>query len=243
MADALRSLRRFAAEQGIDLDGLDDGVPALHPQGWIMDDPIAWQIETTAANLITAVPPTFSNATVKECPPAVQDFARRHLEDPWAHPWVRMHGGTGRGKTHAAWALIKHFAMSYAEQGRSCDFRFVTNPDLNDELRPKPDNSHAWAIDKYMRCDVLGFDDLGAGNLKDFAIEATLRILNYRYDQRLTSIYTSNLGMRTPADPRYADVPSIQSVFGDRIASRLQPADRIILGGDDRRYDEGDVLS
>ena len=72
---------------------------------------------------------------------------------------------------------------------------------------------------------MLFVDDLAAAKLTEWTEEVTYRLVNYRYEQCLPGIFTSNV---PPAQLRDA--------LGERIASRLvEMCERIVLKGDDRR--------
>lgn len=227
MPDDIASVRLIAAAQGFDLQELaaQDTRPILHPDGWIMDDPIAWRVENAEQILATAVPAGFRGADLRRSPAPVRDWAAQHVEQfPYEHPFLLLSGFPGTGKTYVAWALLKAVVRALAATGRGLDWQFVTHPELNDQLRPKPDQSHAYAVDRYLRTQLLVLDDLGAGRISDFTVENTLRIINYRYDQRLPTIYTTN--------ERSGDLLNLLS---ERVYSRLYSGDELTITGVDRR--------
>jgi IstB-like ATP binding protein len=234
----IEALRRIADARGIDLAKLAaaDPSPVMNPDGWIMDDPIGWRVETAQQILATVIPRGFAKAELSELGAdqpgtATPDWVRQlwnwfdeYERDPYRRPFLIMSGFPGSGKTHCAWAMIKAMVMAGAHQGRRVDFQFVTHPDLNNELRPKPDSSHAWAADKYLNTQVLVLDDLGAGKISDFTVESTLRIINYRYDQGLTTIFTTN----------EKDSDLLQ-MLSERVYSRVYSGEDVIVEGGDRR--------
>lgn len=224
MDDRVAWLRRFIAERKI----TPAAEPTLHPDGWIMDNPVQWLMDRTEDHLQRHTPASFAHAELRHTPDSVQEWAALHLAYGDKYSRLRMHGPPGSGKTHAAWALIRAIAMTRASRGRGCRWQFVSNVELNDQLRPKPDESHTHALRRYLDCDLLVLDDLGAGKTTDWVTEQVMRLVDHRYNTRLATIYTSNL---MPAQ--------LAGILDARIASRLQAADVILLAGDDRRATEG----
>lgn len=227
MDDRLGWLRRFIAEHHI----TPAPEPTLHPDGWIMEDPLQWLMDQTEDHLQRHTPASFAHAQLRDTPPQVQEWAALHLAYPDKHSRLRMHGPPGSGKTHAAWALIRAIAMTRANRGRGCRWRFVSNVELNDQLRPKPDESHTSALRRYLHCDLLVLDDLGAGKTTDWVTEQIMRLVDHRYNTRQATIYTSNL---MPAQ--------LATILDARVASRLQASDVVLLDGHDRRAGEGRFL-
>lgn len=227
MPDPHARLRRLITERGIQ----PSPDPVMHPDGWIMDDPIGWIMDRAEKNLRARTPAAFTGARLDRSPAEIAEWIGLHHGDPAGHPWLRIHGAPGRGKTYAAWALTRAIVMTAAAHGRGRTWQIVTNVDLNDQLRPKPDESHAYAIHTYLNVDLLVLDDIGSGKASEWVTEQILRILNHRYEHRLTSIYTSNDGPE-----------GLARTLDARVASRISAADVIIIDGPDRRHYEGDYL-
>lgn len=154
----------------------------------------------------------------------VAAWVARHNTDPDACPALFLSGSTGSGKTHQAVAALRaiigeHFTEPY-------QWAAVTHPDLGDELRPKADDSHEGALDRYLDADLLLLDDLGAGMSTPWTTDCVQRLVDRRWTRRLATIYTTNL----PPD-------QLRAAVGDRVYSRLGDSTRIALAGRDRRWD------
>lgn len=74
------------------------------------------------------------------------------------------------------------------------------------------------------KCNLLILDDIGAERPSEYVCERLYDLINYRYTNMLTTIYTSNL---TPNE--------IGDRLGSRIESRVKSAYQVNLVGSDRR--------
>jgi hypothetical protein len=227
-------LRAIVERQGVDAAALAElsDAPGLNPAGWKLPDPHAWLTETVDAQLRAAVPKLFYDATIFDddgtAGTNLRGWVSDHLAQPQRYPWLLLNGLTGRGKSHLGWATLMAIVRAHSEHGRRLSWRHTDQVAFNDEVRVKPDQSHAYARKKYLDAQLLFFDDIGAGSPSEFNAEATLQIINHRYENKLATIYASNLG-RT----------DLTTLLGDRVYSRLTEAARIIVDGPDRRATRG----
>lgn len=191
-------------------------------------DPIAWRVETYRAILGREVPGVFAAARADS--PEIAAWVRLHLEDPTTDPMLLIAGMVGRGKTHQAYGALRDCVLGAARANRRCRWRFVTHPQLNDQTRPKPDNSHAWALDVYLEADLLVLDDLGAGKQSEWTGDALHRLVDHRWTNQLPTIFTTNV---LPAQ--------LTAAIDERVVSRLASATVVVLSGPDRRRTPGAV--
>lgn len=148
-------------------------------------------------------------------------WARALVANPEATRSLLIVGPTGTGKTHYAYSVLR----AVAETGIPTGWASYTAADLYAHLRPRPGRDSETEFDKISKARVLFVDDLAAAKLTEWTEEVTYRLVNYRYEQCLPGIFTSNV---PPAQLRDA--------LGERIASRLvEMCERIVLKGDDRR--------
>ena len=112
--------------------------------------------------------------------------------------WLVLLGGYGCGKTHlaaAAWAAL--------DQGMTVLFMVV--PDLLDHLRAAYAPTSAVAYDAHFErvrsVPLLVLDDLGTESATPWAREKLYQIINYRYNEQLPTIITSNRPVEA-IDPR-----------------------------------------
>jgi DNA replication protein DnaC len=169
------------------------------------------------------VPVTFHQARPDH--PEVRTWLEKHIDDPAAAPWLMLSGNTGTGKTYLAVGALRRIVHAAAIANRDFRWLIVTHPDLVSALRPKPDESHAFALDRYLEVDFLILDDVGAVKGSDFITENTTRLVDHRWSRRLPTIYTTNL-----------DADGLETAVGERVLSRLADATLVELDGPDRRF-------
>ncbi|GAA2346728.1 ATP-binding protein [Dactylosporangium salmoneum] len=155
--------------------------------------------------------------------PRVNTWIGQHLANPTGHPALFLSGTTGSGKTHQAVAAARVIASS--RFGGPYTWAATTHPDLGDELRPRSDDSHEHALDRYLNADLLLLDDLGAGMTTPWMTDCVQRLVDRRWTRRMATIYTTNL----PPD-------QLRAAVGDRVYSRLGDTTRVTLTGTDRRW-------
>lgn len=143
------------------------------------------------------------------------------------HKWqtrrsVRIIGLPGRGKTHAAVALLKDAIRKGA---REC--RFVSASGylkaVKSTFRKGSRESERDVLDDYVRPDVLVIDDVGTAKNSEYGWGELLSLIEERGFAYKTTIITTNLTM-----------PEIHEME-PRIASRIQNWRVIELTGVDRR--------
>lgn len=129
-------------------------------------------------------------------------------------------GPTGVGKTHLAIGILHALVAERGATGRFFDCRellkqiqhsYTANSELTERqvLRPA------------LEVDVLVLDELGAARKTDWVADTVEHILNTRYNDRKTTIITTNLenaSERTGSSPREA---ARQDTLGDRIGERM----------------------
>lgn len=189
------------------------------------------QAHTTAAHHLNRIPARYTNATVDN--PDVDVWVTTvigtavSLAGEWREPVIGrgssllLVGGTGTGKTHAAYAAIRALLTS----GIRCTALATTAADLYAALRPRFGIDSEDEFTRYATANVLVLDDLGAAKGSEWNEEINYRLINHRYERELATIFTSNVPPK--------DLPV---ALGARVASRLfEMSSTVILGGADRR--------
>lgn len=117
-------------------------------------------------------------------------------------------GGTGLGKTHLstaiAGALIKKGYNVVYETAQNIFFDFE-----NDRFLDRFGGDEPTAT-KYLDCDLLIIDDLGAENITGFSVSCLYNIINTRLNKKLPIIASTNFSSK-----------EIRGKYHDRITSRL----------------------
>jgi DNA replication protein DnaC len=106
--------------------------------------------------------------------------------------WLLLQGGYGCGKTHLA-AAVANFVV-----GMGVPTLFLTVPDLLDALRfayGAEDTTFEERFDQIRNANLLILDDFGTQNATGWAQEKLFQIVNYRYINKLSTVFTTNLSL------------------------------------------------
>lgn len=126
---------------------------------------------------------------------------------------IFFHGPKGTGKTMLAYLIAKE----RIRKGTPAMFVFV--PELLGKYRAAYHDQGMEDPSKIAKdADLLILDDIGAERATAWVAEQLMELINYRYSNRLQTIFTSNYSLQELAEHLAAggDV-----VTGERIASRL----------------------
>ncbi|HEY9372829.1 ATP-binding protein [Streptomyces sp.] len=130
-------------------------------------------------------------------------------------------GPTGTGKTYQAYAAIRELAVT----GVSARWVVTTAADMYAALRPRHGVDSETEFRRFRSASILLVDDLGASKVTEFTEEINFRLINWRYEHRLPTLFTSN------ALPK-----ELTERLGERVTSRIgQMCQRVSMKGHDRR--------
>lgn len=141
----------------------------------------------------------------------------------WVHsgPSLLILGPTGVGKTHQAFGALRLLATT----GIRAKWQAVTAADLYARLRPRHGVDSETEFRLLADAQMLLVDDLGAAKTSEWVEEVNYRLVNWRYERVLPTLFTSNVPPR-----------QLSEALGERVASRLiEMTDRVVLQGTDRR--------
>ena len=146
-----------------------------------------------------------------------ENFSRRHDN-------LLLIGTTGTGKTHISTAIAK----AVISQGFDVLYDSVQNivNDFEKDKFKSGYNASESASDKYLECDLLIIDDLGAEFITQFSVSTLYNLINTRQNKGLSTIISTNLS-----------ATELAGKYEGRIYSRIIGADYTVLRfeGDDRR--------
>lgn len=108
---------------------------------------------------------------------------------------ILLQGNVGSGKTHLAAAAVNYLLEAHR------DVYFLIASEFFEELKNSFDGdeetkSKVWLLQqKIKKAQTLIIDDLGSHNFSDWTRSVLFTILNYRMNEELTTIITTNLSV------------------------------------------------
>lgn len=176
------------------------------------------------------VPPRFAHAVtdVPQIKEWITDLVERAVGGMRGRrPLVRtgssllLAGPTGTGKSHQGFGAMR--ALSAA--GIVCKWKSITLAEFFAKLRPRSGVDSDAEFETIAGSAVLMLDDLGACKNSEWTEEQLYKLVNYRYNQLLPTLFTTNVHPTQFSDS-----------FGARVTSRLTELTTLVpLTGPDRR--------
>ncbi len=152
---------------------------------------------------------------------ACQAFVAAVIEAPRSATGLFLTGQTGLGKTF----LCSAICHSLAENGIVP--LYIVFSDLISDMRAsfQYDSGDADLLATARQAPVLILDDLGAEHVTEYAISRLFDIINYRRNERLPMVISSNLSLT-----------DVASIYSPRVASRIiEACQPVLLYGTDIR--------
>ena len=106
-------------------------------------------------------------------------------------------GSMGVGKTHLAVGVLQRLVRERGAKGLFCDYRELLKS-IQNSYNPEVRTTELELLRPVFAADVLVLDDLGAQKPNEWVWDTVALILNTRYNDRQTTIITTN----------YADLPA-----------------------------------
>jgi DNA replication protein DnaC len=148
------------------------------------------------------------------------------------------------GKTHLAAGILRRLIQERGVRGLFCDYRELLKSiqnSYNSEVR----TTELELLKPVFAAEVLVLDDLGAQKPNEWVWDTVALILNTRYNDRLTTIITTNYpdlpaGAGAKFDRTGAKAAVLEDTLGDRIGDRMRSrlaemCVRVEMQGDDFR--------
>jgi len=136
-------------------------------------------------------------------------------------------GSIGTGKTHLAVGILQALVQERGATGLFYDYRELLKQVQNSYNR-QVQATELEILAPVFEAEVLVLDELGASKPTDWVWDTVAHILNTRYNDRRTTIITTNYANAGPLagpqreDGRSAREESLGDRIGERMRSRLQ---------------------
>ncbi len=129
-------------------------------------------------------------------------------------------GLAGRGKTHLAVGILRALIEEKSSRGLFCDYGELLKQ-IQNSYNAKAETTEIELLQPVVKAEVLVLDDLGSTKPTAWVWDTVAHILNSRYNDKLTTIITTNFANRPPASTGNAGV-SREDTLGDRIGERMR---------------------
>lgn len=134
-------------------------------------------------------------------------------------------GSIGVGKTHLAVGILQALIAEKGVHGLFCDYRELLK-EIQHSYNPQVATTEMEILGPVFDAEVLVMDELGAAKPTDWVWDTVALVLNSRYNDKKTTIITTNYpdlapGAGTTAAARAAREESLGDRIGERMRSRL----------------------
>jgi DNA replication protein DnaC len=161
-------------------------------------------------------------------------------------------GPPGVGKTHLATAILKSLIVKKGAVGLFCDYRDLLK-EVQNSYNKQVLATELEVLAPVFEAEVLVIDDLGASKPSEWVLDTVGQILNSRYNDRLTTIITTNFSNNAETVQESLDGlgetekqrvqgknvmkgNTLGDRIGERVRSRLQEMCKVVeMNGDDCR--------
>jgi DNA replication protein DnaC len=196
------------------------------------------------------IPPRYESCSFENFSPIteklalVRAVALRYVEDyPSVECGLLILGPCGVGKTHLAVSILRELIQRHAVNGLFCDFRELLKK-IQNSYNPVSQASEMQILEPVLASEVLVMDDLGAERPTEWVRDTFAYIINTRYNQKATTLITSNFEDSLKDRIVLSDGSHIGSEetltdrIGLRLRSRLYEMCKVIrIEGSDFRID------
>ena len=138
---------------------------------------------------------------------------------------LMLSGTIGVGKTHLAVGILQALVAERGANGLFYDYRDLLKEVQNSYDR-KVDQSEREVLAPVFEAEVLVLDEVGAAKPTDWVWDTVAHILNTRYNDRRTTILTTNYANLPPlggtTEGRSAKTVMREETLGDRITERMR---------------------
>jgi DNA replication protein DnaC len=129
-------------------------------------------------------------------------------------------GTIGLGKTHLAVSILRELVTEKQVRGLFCDYRDLLKQ-IQNSYNPQVATTEMQLLRPVFDADVLVLDELGATKPTEWVWDTVAHILNTRYNDKRTTIITTNYPDLPPLAGQQGRVAREESL-GDRIGERMR---------------------
>lgn len=130
-------------------------------------------------------------------------------------------GDVGTGKTHLAVGIVQALILEKGVRALFCDYRELLKR-IQESYNPLVATTELQILAPVFEAEVLILDELGAQKPTDWVWDTVALILNTRYNDKRTTLITTNYPNAPAALARNADKSMREETLGDRITERMR---------------------
>jgi DNA replication protein DnaC len=156
--------------------------------------------------------------------------AGRFVEEyPIEKTGLLLIGPVGTGKTHLAVGIIQELVRSKGVPCRFCDYRELLK-EIQNSYNPAVQTTELEILRPIFEAEILVLDELGAVKPSEWVWDTVSHILNSRYNERKTTIITTNFPNLGPGEMQSVRASHAEAsrnaarseTLGDRITERMR---------------------
>lgn len=134
-------------------------------------------------------------------------------------------GSIGVGKTHLAVGILQALIAEKGVHGLFCDYRELLK-EIQHSYNPQVSTTEMEILRPVFEAEVLVLDELGAAKPTDWVWDTVALVLNSRYNDKRTTIITTNYADLPPGGGASANNGASRAAreetLGDRIGERMR---------------------
>jgi DNA replication protein DnaC len=208
----------------------------VQPDGERYAQPCECRLQVRASRLLkrAAIPKRYEHCTLDTFEPgygqADQSLAAAYL---MARQFVSgypvttegrgllLTGSVGVGKTHLAVGIVQALITEKGVHALFCDYRELLKR-IQESYNPQVASTELQILTPIFEAEVLILDELGAQKPTDWVWDTVALILNTRYNDKRTTLITTNYPNAAAALARSSDKVIREETLGDRIGERMR---------------------
>ena len=130
-------------------------------------------------------------------------------------------GSIGVGKTHLSVGILQAVILEKGFHGLFCDYRELLK-EIQNSYNPQVATTELEILRPVFDAEILVIDELGAAKPTDWVWDTVAHILNTRYNDKRTTIITTNYADQPPGGMGGSNRAMREETLGDRIGERMR---------------------